>query len=107
MDKFNNRTLQFHSSGASLGLIDLKLNKPLSSTSDLALAYSPGVAEIAFNISKNFENTYDYNNIGNMIAIVSNGSAALGLGNIGAVATKLIMKVKAAHLIIVSSEFSH
>jgi len=62
---------------------------------DLALAYSPGVAEPCLEIAKNPEDVYKYTNKGNMVAVITNGTAVLGLGNIGAMAAKPVMEGKA------------
>lgn len=61
---------------------------------DLTLAYSPGVAEPCLEIAKDPELAYKYTNKGNMVAVVSNGTAVLGLGNIGALASKPVMEGK-------------
>ena len=62
---------------------------------DLALAYSPGVAAPVKEISKNPDTAYDYTSKGNLVAVISNGSAILGLGNLGALASKPVMEGKA------------
>ena len=59
---------------------------------DLALAYSPGVAVPCIEISKNEQSAYDYTSKGNLVAVISNGSAILGLGDLGALASKPVMK---------------
>ena len=69
--------------------------KPYSSQNDLALAYSPGVAFPCLEIEKNPEDVYDYTNKGNLVAVISNGTAVLGLGDIGALAGKPVMEGKA------------
>ena len=61
---------------------------------DLALAYSPGVASPVLEISKNPNLAYDYTSKGNLVAVISNGSAILGLGNLGAAASKPVMEGK-------------
>lgn len=66
----------------------------MATAKDLALAYSPGVAEPCLEIAKNPELAYKYTRKGNMVAVISNGTAVLGLGNIGAVAGKPVMEGK-------------
>ncbi|MCC2583886.1 malate dehydrogenase [Campylobacter coli] len=77
------------------GKIDIKPSKPMNSSHDLSLAYSPGVAEPCIEIASNNEFAYTYTNKANLVAIVSDGSAVLGLGNIGAQASKPVMEGKA------------
>lgn len=77
------------------GKIDIKPSKPMNSSHDLSLAYSPGVAEPCIEIASNNELAYTYTNKANLVAIVSDGSAVLGLGNIGAQASKPVMEGKA------------
>ncbi|EAK0806061.1 malate dehydrogenase [Campylobacter coli] len=77
------------------GKIDIKPSKPMNSSYDLSLAYSPGVAEPCIEIASNNELAYTYTNKANLVAIVSDGSAVLGLGNIGAQASKPVMEGKA------------
>jgi len=77
------------------GKIGISPTKPLVTQEDLALAYSPGVAEPVKEIHKNVENIYKYTARGNMVAVISNGTAILGLGNLGAAASKPVMEGKA------------
>ncbi|EDA0241254.1 malate dehydrogenase [Campylobacter coli] len=77
------------------GKIDIKPSKPMNSSHDLSLAYSLGVAEPCIEIASNNELAYTYTNKANLVAIVSDGSAVLGLGNIGAQASKPVMEGKA------------
>lgn len=77
------------------GKIDIVPSKPMATSHDLSLAYSPGVAEPCLEIAKDNELAYTYTNKANLIAIVSDGSAVLGLGNIGAQASKPVMEGKA------------
>ncbi|EDP6086035.1 TPA: malate dehydrogenase [Campylobacter jejuni] len=77
------------------GKIDIVLSKPMTTSHDLSLAYSPGVAEPCLEIAKDNELAYTYTNKANLVAIVSDGSAVLGLGNIGAQASKPVMEGKA------------
>ncbi|MDR2627865.1 MAG: NADP-dependent malic enzyme, partial [Dysgonamonadaceae bacterium] len=76
------------------GKIEVIPTKPYSTQSDLALAYSPGVAEPCLEIEKNPEAAYDYTTKGNLVAVISNGTAVLGLGDIGALSGKPVMEGK-------------
>ncbi len=87
--------LEFHSSGRS-GKISLELTKPLITQRCLSLAYSPGVAAPCLEIQKDPELAYKYTAKGNFVAVISNGTAVLGLGNLGALASKPVMEGKAA-----------
>ena len=86
--------LNFHSKGKP-GKLEISPTKPLSTARDLSLAYSPGVAVPCLEIEKNPAFAYDYTSKGNMVAVISNGTAVLGLGNIGALASKPVMEGKA------------
>ena len=86
--------LEFHNSNKP-GKIEIISSKPMTTKRDLALAYSPGVAVPVKAISKNPELAYDYTTKGNLVAVISNGSAILGLGNLGALASKPVMEGKA------------
>jgi malate dehydrogenase (oxaloacetate-decarboxylating)(NADP+) len=77
------------------GKIQVVPTKKYSSQRDLSLAYSPGVAEPCLEIEKDTENVYKYTNKGNLVAVISNGTAVLGLGNIGPEASKPVMEGKA------------
>ena len=85
--------LLYHSQGKP-GKIEVIPTKPYSSQRDLSLAYSPGVAEPCLEIEKNPETAYDYTSKGNLVAVISNGTAVLGLGDIGALAGKPVMEGK-------------
>ena len=85
--------LDYHSSGRP-GKIAVVPTKPLTNQRDLALAYSPGVAEPCLEIEKNPDDAYKYTAKGNLVAVVTNGTAVLGLGNIGALAGKPVMEGK-------------
>ena len=85
--------LRYHSEGKP-GKIEVVPTKPYSSQRDLSLAYSPGVAEPCLEIEKNPEAAYEYTTKGNLVAVISNGTAVLGLGNIGALAGKPVMEGK-------------
>ena len=86
--------LEFHNTNKS-GKIEIISSKPMTTKRDLALAYSPGVAAPVKAIYKNPELAYDYTTKGNLVAVISNGSAILGLGNLGAIASKPVMEGKA------------
>ncbi len=86
--------LQFHTQGRP-GKIEITPTKPLTTQRDLSLAYSPGVAVPCLRIAENPAAAYDYTARGNMVAVISNGTAVLGLGNIGALASKPVMEGKA------------
>ncbi len=86
--------LEFHNSDKS-GKIEIVSSKPMTTKRDLALAYSPGVAAPVKEIAKNPEAAYDYTTKGNLVAVISNGSAILGMGNLGALASKPVMEGKA------------
>src|SRR4051812_47964529 len=85
--------LEYHARGRP-GKIAVVPTKPLSNQRDLSLAYSPGVAEPCLEIKANPEDVYKYTAKGNLVAVVSNGTAVLGLGNIGAAAGKPVMEGK-------------
>ncbi|MEL7287520.1 MAG: malate dehydrogenase, partial [Pseudomonadota bacterium] len=70
------------------GKIAVELTKPAETANDLALAYSPGVAEPVREIAQNADNVYKYTAKGNMVAVISNGTAILGLGNLGPLASR-------------------
>ncbi len=86
--------LEFHLNNKS-GKIEIISSKPMTTKRDLALAYSPGVAAPVKAISENPDLAYDYTTKGNLVAVISNGSAILGLGNLGAIASKPVMEGKA------------
>lgn len=85
--------LDYHSNGRA-GKIEVVPTKPCITSRDLSLAYSPGVAEPCLEIAKNPDDVYKYTSKGNLVGVVSNGSAVLGLGNIGALAGKPVMEGK-------------
>ena len=86
--------LLFHSQGKP-GKIEIKATKPLATQRDLSLAYSPGVASPVNAIAENIDTIYDYTSKGNLVGVISNGTAILGLGNLGAHASKPVMEGKA------------
>jgi len=77
------------------GKFSVEPTKPMATQKDLSLAYSPGVAQPCLEIAKDASLAYDYTNKGNLVAVISNGTAVLGLGNIGALASKPVMEGKA------------
>lgn len=94
MAKFRKQdALDYHSQGRP-GKIEVIPTKPYSTQRDLTLAYSPGVAEPCLEIEKNPEDAYRYTAKGNLVAVISNGTAVLGLGDIGALASKPVMEGK-------------
>ena len=76
------------------GKISVELTKPTETARDLSLAYSPGVAEPVREIARDPENAYRYTNKGNLVAVISDGTAILGLGNLGGLASKPVMEGK-------------
>ena len=94
-DQFSEReALLFHSEGRP-GKIEIIASKPMATQRDLALAYSPGVAVPVLAIADDPATAYDYTAKGNLVAVISNGTAILGLGNLGALASKPVMEGKA------------
>ncbi len=85
--------LDYHSSGRK-GKLEVVPSKPCATARDLSLAYTPGVAEPCLEIARDIELAYEYTGKGNLVAVVSNGTAVLGLGDIGAVAGKPVMEGK-------------
>jgi malate dehydrogenase (oxaloacetate-decarboxylating)(NADP+) len=100
MDTVNNRAtedeaLQFHASGRP-GKLSIAPHKPLVTQRDLSLAYSPGVAFPCLHIKRDPASAFDYTSKGNFVAVISNGTAVLGLGDLGALAAKPVMEGKSA-----------
>jgi malate dehydrogenase (oxaloacetate-decarboxylating)(NADP+) len=94
MSKFRREdALEYHVQGRP-GKIEVIPTKPYSTQRDLTMAYSPGVAEPCLEIEKNPEDAYKYTAKGNLVAVISNGTAVLGLGDIGALASKPVMEGK-------------
>jgi malate dehydrogenase (oxaloacetate-decarboxylating)(NADP+) len=87
--------LALHAAGRP-GKLETRITKPIATARDLSLAYSPGVAEPCLHIARDPDLAYDYTTKGNMVAVISNGTAVLGLGNLGAVASKPVMEGKVA-----------
>ena len=86
--------LQFHSVGRP-GKLEVLATKPMATQRDLSLAYSPGVAVPVLAIAEDESRAYDYPTKGNFVAVITNGTAILGLGNRGALAAKPVMEGKA------------
>src|SRR5436305_5014635 len=86
--------LRFHQRGKP-GKLEITPTKPMATQRDLSLAYSPGVAVPVRAIAENPASAYDYTSKGNLVAVISNGTAILGLGNLGALASKPVMEGKA------------
>jgi len=94
MKDFRQQALDYHALPKP-GKISIELTKPAETSRDLALAYSPGVAEPVRAIAEDPANAYKYTAKGNMVAVISNGTAILGLGNLGPLASKPVMEGKA------------
>src|ERR1700678_4296468 len=90
----NSEALSFHASGRP-GKIEIVASKPMATQRDLSLAYSPGVAAPVLAIADDPSLVYDYTAKGHLVAVISNGTAILGLGNLGALASKPVMEGKA------------
>ncbi len=90
----DDEALQLHASGRP-GKIEIAPTKPLTTARDLSLAYSPGVAAPCLRIAADPSTAYDYTAKGNLVAVISNGTAVLGLGDLGALASKPVMEGKA------------
>ena len=93
MENISSDALDYHSKGRP-GKIEVIPTKPKSSQRDLSMAYTPGVAEPCLKIAENIEDVYKYTAKGNLVAVISNGTAVLGLGNIGPEAGKPVMEGK-------------
>ena len=90
--QFSDReALLFHSEGRP-GKLEIVATKPMATQRDLSLAYSPGVAVPVLAIAADPATAYDYTTKGNLVAVISNGTAILGLGNLGALASKPVME---------------
>lgn len=94
-DKLRQAALDYHAQPVP-GKVSIALSKPTESQYDLSLAYTPGVAEPVKEIAKHPEAAYQYTSKGNLVAVITNGTAVLGLGNVGALAGKPVMEGKAA-----------
>ncbi|MFQ3620803.1 MAG: malic enzyme-like NAD(P)-binding protein, partial [Spirochaetales bacterium] len=93
MDNLKEKALAYHSEGKP-GKLEVLPSKPCRSAEELSLAYTPGVAQPVLEIEKNPEDAYKYTTKGNLVAVVSNGTAILGLGDRGALASKPVMEGK-------------
>ncbi len=94
MDDLEKRALEYHSKDGIAGKVSVVPTKPCKTAEDLALAYTPGVAKPVLKIAENEEAAYSYTSKGNLVAVISNGTAILGLGNRGALASKPVMEGK-------------
>ncbi len=94
MDELEKRALEYHSRNGVAGKVSVVPTKPCSTADDLALAYTPGVAKPVLKIAENKEDAYRYTSKGNLVAVISNGTAILGLGYRGALASKPVMEGK-------------
>ncbi|MGM0432757.1 MAG: malic enzyme-like NAD(P)-binding protein [Spirochaetota bacterium] len=94
MDDLKERALEYHSRDGVPGKISVVPTKPCITAGDLSLAYTPGVAKPVLAIDEDPENVYKYTAKGNLVAVISNGTAILGLGNRGALASKPVMEGK-------------
>ena len=94
MSQLKEDALKYHSKGRP-GKIAIVSTKPTNTKRDLSLAYSPGVAEPCIAIAENIDDVYKYTAKGNLVAVISNGTAVLGLGDIGPEASKPVMEGKA------------
>lgn len=94
MDELEKKALEYHSRGGVAGKVSVVPTKPCATADDLALAYTPGVAKPVLKIAENAEDAYKYTSKGNLVAVISNGTAILGLGNRGALASKPVMEGK-------------
>src|SRR5688572_21446973 len=93
MEPLVKKALEYHSQGRP-GKIEVIPTKPCNSQADLSLAYTPGVAAPCLEINKDPDNAYIYTAKGNLVAVITNGTAVLGLGNIGPLAGKPVMEGK-------------
>lgn len=93
MSPHDQEALDYHSKGKP-GKLEVNSSKPCATEKDLSLAYSPGVAAPCKIIAKNPDTVYEYTNKGNLVGVISNGTAVLGLGNIGPLASKPVMEGK-------------
>lgn len=94
MDELKKKALEYHSLDGKPGKLEVVATKPCQTADDLSLAYTPGVAKPVLEIDENPENAYKYTAKGNLVAVISNGSAILGLGDRGPLASKPVMEGK-------------
>ncbi len=93
MENLKEKALKYHAMGRP-GKVEVRVTKPFNTQEDLSLAYTPGVADVCLEVEKNPQDAYKYTAKGNLVAVISNGTAVLGLGNIGALASKPVMEGK-------------
>ena len=93
MSDFRQKALDYHALPTP-GKISVEISKPAETAQDLALAYSPGVAEPVREIAADPDNAYKYTAKGNLVAVITNGTAILGLGKLGPLASKPVMEGK-------------
>ena len=94
MDELKKKALAYHTMDGKPGKVSVVPTKPCATADDLSLAYTPGVAKPVLEIAENPETAYQYTSKGNLVAVISNGTAILGLGNRGALASKPVMEGK-------------
>ncbi len=94
MDELKEKALRYHTMGGKPGKIEVVPTKPCQTADELSLAYTPGVAKPVLEIADNPEDAYKYTSKGNLVAVISNGTAILGLGDRGALASKPVMEGK-------------
>ena len=94
MDELKEKALEYHSRGGVPGKVSVVPTKPCVTADDLSLAYTPGVAKPVLEIADNPANAFKYTSKGNLVAVISNGTAILGLGDRGALASKPVMEGK-------------
>lgn len=94
MDDMKKRALEYHTRGGQPGKLEVIASKPCATADDLTLAYSPGVAHPVLEIADNPKDAYKYTGKGNLVGVITNGTAILGLGDRGALASKPVMEGK-------------
>ena len=94
MDDMKQKALAYHQLDGKPGKLEVNATKPCTTADELSLAYSPGVAYPVLEVADDPENAYRYTNKGNLVAVISNGTAILGLGDRGALASKPVMEGK-------------
>lgn len=94
MDELKEKALAYHCMNGKPGKVEVMPSKPCTTADELSLAYTPGVGKPVLEIADNPEDAYKYTSKGNLVAVISNGSAILGLGNRGALASKPVMEGK-------------
>lgn len=95
MSKYSSKALEYHALPTP-GKLAIQTTKPTATQDDLSLAYTPGVAEPVLEIAKDKKKAYEFTSKSNLVGVITNGSAILGLGNLGALASKPVMEGKAA-----------